>query len=250
MIFATLVSYTSRCSTTFRSYTYAGANSLSVNRYSLRTPRDARTQLRIPSRISGPAAVAAGAALQPRIQRQGGAGRHDNAFYLFESIDQAGRGAGDGRLSGRGPARAARESRRSIGCWPNWRCRRSANGWPCCANWRGTSATRPDAAAHPLGHLWGQLEPQAPRSARPSLALYRRIKNGPDGEPAGDQSCSLLELLDALVQYRNGVFGHGASRFDAFYEQEMGPLLLPAANEMLAEGVWTCWARAAAGWFI
>ena len=70
------------------------------------------------------------------------------------------------------------------------------------------------------------------------VALYRRIKNGPDGEPAGDQSCSLLDLLDGLVQYRNGVFGHGASRFDAFYEQEMGPLLLPAASELLAEGVW------------
>jgi WD40 repeat protein/serine/threonine protein kinase/tetratricopeptide (TPR) repeat protein len=39
------------------------------------------------------------------------------------------------------------------------------------------------------------------------------------------------------VQYRNGVFGHGASRFDAFYEKEMGPLLFPAANEILAEGV-------------
>ncbi len=41
-----------------------------------------------------------------------------------------------------------------------------------------------------------------------------------------------------MVQYRNGVFGHGASRFDAFYEHEMGPLLLPAVSELLAEGVW------------
>src|SRR5262249_46123180 len=52
----------------------------------------------------------------------------------------------------------------------------------------------------------------------------------------GDKSCSLLQLLDALVQYRNGVFGHGAGRFEAFYGQEMGPLLFPAANEVLAEG--------------
>jgi hypothetical protein len=46
-----------------------------------------------------------------------------------------------------------------------------------------------------------------------------------------------LQVLDALVQYRNGVFGQGAGRFDAFYERDMGPLLFPAANELLAEGV-------------
>src|SRR5262249_23718733 len=58
-----------------------------------------------------------------------------------------------------------------------------------------------------------------------------------DGEPARDLSCSLLPLFDALVQYRNAVFGHGAGRAEAFYEREMGPLLFPAANEALAEGV-------------
>src|SRR5262249_10215864 len=68
------------------------------------------------------------------------------------------------------------------------------------------------------------------------LALYRRIKHGPDGEPAGDQDCSVCQVFEALVQYRNGVFGHGAGRFEAFYERDMGPLLFPAANELLAEG--------------
>ncbi len=96
--------------------------------------------------------------------------------------------------------------------------------------------TRPDAAAHPLGHLWDQLN--RPHRDRPGLlALYRRIKNGLDGEPAGDQSCTLMQVIDALVPYRNAVFGHGAGRFESFYEQEMGPLLFPAANEMLAEGM-------------
>ena len=95
---------------------------------------------------------------------------------------------------------------------------------------------RPDAASHPLGHLWEQLN--RPYRDRPALlALYRRIKNGPDGKPAGDSSCSLLQVLEALVQYRNGIFGHGAGRFAEFYEQEMGPLLFPAANEVLAEGM-------------
>ena len=94
---------------------------------------------------------------------------------------------------------------------------------------------RPDASSHPLGHLWDQLD-KARRDRPALLALYRRIKHGADGEPAGDQSCSLLQLFDALVQYRNDVFGHGGARFESFYTDEMGPLLFPAANEVLAEG--------------
>ncbi len=47
----------------------------------------------------------------------------------------------------------------------------------------------------------------------------------------------MLQLLDALVQYRNLVFGPGGPRFDAFFEQDMGPLLLPAINDLLAENV-------------
>ena len=94
---------------------------------------------------------------------------------------------------------------------------------------------RPDAASHPLGRLWDQLA--LPRRDQPALlALYRRLKNGADGAPAGDSTCSVLEVLDSLVQYRNAVFGHGAARFDSFYEQVMGPLLFPAVNELLAEG--------------
>src|SRR5262249_2993054 len=72
-------------------------------------------------------------------------------------------------------------------------------------------------------------------------ALYRRIKNGPDGQPAGDQSVSLLALFDSLVQYRNAVFGHGGPRFASFYEQEMGPLLFPAIDELLAEETCQLW---------
>jgi hypothetical protein len=43
----------------------------------------------------------------------------------------------------------------------------------------------------------------------------------------------VLQVIEALVQYRNAVFGHGAGRSAAFYEH-MEPLLLPAANEVLA----------------
>src|SRR5262249_38984468 len=95
--------------------------------------------------------------------------------------------------------------------------------------------TRPAAAAHPLGHLCDQLN--RPYRDRPGLlALYHRIKNGLDGELAHDQSCTPMQVIDSLVPYRNAVFGHGAGRFESFYAQEMGPLLFPAANELLAEG--------------
>jgi eukaryotic-like serine/threonine-protein kinase len=91
-----------------------------------------------------------------------------------------------------------------------------------------------DASRHPLGRLHEQLVQQ--RTDRPALlALFQRIKNGPDGAAAGDQRCSAMQVLDALVQYRNLVFGHGGPRFDSFFEKEMGPLLFPAINELLAD---------------
>ena len=96
----------------------------------------------------------------------------------------------------------------------------------------------PDAASHPLGQMWVQLNcPHHDPSAL--AALYRRIKNGPDGQPSGDKSCTILQLLEALVQYRNGVIAHGAGRFESFYANDMGPLLFPAVNEILAEGVFS-----------
>jgi len=95
---------------------------------------------------------------------------------------------------------------------------------------------RVDAASHPLGHLWEQLSTKR-REWDGVLALFRRIKNGPDGQPTNAKSCSALELFDALVQYRNTVFGHGASRVASFYEKEMGSLLLPAVSDLLADGV-------------
>jgi tetratricopeptide (TPR) repeat protein/serine/threonine protein kinase len=96
--------------------------------------------------------------------------------------------------------------------------------------------SRADAASHPLGHLWQQLDTRR-RDLPATLALYGRTKNGVEGAPGGDTSCSLLELITALVQYRNDVFGHGGPRFESFYEQDMGPLLFPALTEVLAEGV-------------
>ncbi|HEX3655732.1 MAG TPA: protein kinase [Pirellulales bacterium] len=95
---------------------------------------------------------------------------------------------------------------------------------------------RPDASSHPLGHLWGQLSRQ--RQNLPNLlALYRQIKNGPDGADSGDRSCSLMQVFESIVQYRNEVIGHGGPRHASFFEKRFGPLLSPAATDILTENV-------------
>jgi serine/threonine protein kinase/tetratricopeptide (TPR) repeat protein len=161
--------------------------------------------------------------------------RHNNTFYLFEALIKL----------ATAPAVAAYLQEIDHGAPHN----ATLDGLlvhlalPSLGQWVGMLralarhfGTRPEAAAHPLGHLWDQLN--RPYRDRPGLlALYRRIKNGLDGEPAGDQSCTPMQVLDSLVPYRNAVFGHGAGRFESFYEQEMGPLLFPAANELLSDGI-------------
>jgi WD40 repeat protein/serine/threonine protein kinase len=161
--------------------------------------------------------------------------RHNNTFYLFEALVKL----------AAAPAVAAYLSEIEQGAPRDAAVDQALVhlALPSLGHWVGMLRAlarhfgfRPDAAAHPLGHLWEQLN--RPYRDRPGLlALYRRIKNGLDSEPSGDASCSPMQVVDALVPYRNAVFGHGAGRFESFYEQEMGPLLWPAANEMLAEGM-------------
>jgi WD40 repeat protein/serine/threonine protein kinase len=161
-------------------------------------------------------------------------GQHDNCFYLFEALV---------KLTV-APQVAAYLAEVQQGA-PRVESLDRALGQlalPSLGQWvamlRGLShhfGHLPDTAAHPLGHLWGQLT-RSRRDLPAVRALYGRIKNGPDGQPAEQPSCALLQVLDALVQYRNAVFGHGAARFAEFYEREMGPLLFPAVNELLAEG--------------
>jgi formylglycine-generating enzyme required for sulfatase activity/serine/threonine protein kinase len=161
--------------------------------------------------------------------------RHDNTFYLFEALVKL----------AAAPLIAAYLSERDRGARRVEALDRllAQLALPSLGQWVAMLrelarhfGERPEAAGHPLGHVWQQL--RAPRHDLPAvLALYRRIKNGPDGQPAADQSCSLVALLESLVQYRNGVFGHGGPRFEPFYTQDLGPLLFPAANAVLAEGV-------------
>jgi len=181
-------------------------------------------------RLPLPLAHLYGAAYNAKDPRQ----RHDNAFYLCEALvklaaaplvaaylDEAERG---GPRVGALDRLLAQLALPSLGQWVAM-LRELARHF----------GRRPDASSHPFGGAAGRLD--APRDLPGLTALYRRIKNGPDGQPAGDQGCSPMQIFDALVQYRNGVFGHGGPRFAAFFEREMGPLLFPAVNDLLAEGV-------------
>jgi type VI secretion system protein ImpC len=87
---------------------------------------------------------------------------------------------------------------------------------------------------HPLSSVWEQL--QRRWEDRPAmLALCRRMKGEVGGSGDRYKSCSILDVFMAFVSYRNAGFGHGV-RLDSFYA-EMEPLLLAAANELFAQGV-------------
>lgn len=161
--------------------------------------------------------------------------RHDNAFYLFEALVKLAASTATACYleeisQGRSPRvplldrQLAQLALPSLGQW-------LAILRELCRHFH----SRVDATTHPWGLLWSQLS--NPHKDLPAtLALFRRLKNGPDGDLAADQSCSIYQVLDGLVQYRNAVFGHGAGRFETFYADEMGPLLFPAINELLDEG--------------
>src|SRR4051812_15655605 len=108
-------------------------------------------------------------------------GRHDNTFYLFEAtvklaaapavacyLHELGHGAPRVEALDRLLVHLALPS---LGQWVAM-LRELARHF----------GARPDAAAHPLGHLREQLT-RLHRDRPALLALYRRIKNGPDGEP-------------------------------------------------------------------
>lgn len=160
--------------------------------------------------------------------------RHDNAFYLCEALI---------KLAAAAPVFAyLAETRRGEPRSDAVDRQLAHLTLPSLGHWlallRELAAyfgNRVDAASHPLGALQRQLTTKR-QDWDGVLALFRRIKNGPDGKAANNKSCSALELFDSVVQYRNTVFGHGASRAASFYEEEMGPLLLPAVSDLLAEG--------------
>jgi len=163
--------------------------------------------------------------------------RHDNCYYIFESliklaacpligsyVDDLKRGRPHVEQVDRALAHLALPS---LGQWLAM-LRELARHY-------GTS---PDHKGHPLRSVWRRLTRKHNRADSPAIVgLYRRLKHGPDGKLSADTTCTLLDLFDKVVRYRNDVVGHGGPRFEAFFDNEMGPLMFPAVNEVLAEGV-------------
>jgi hypothetical protein len=109
-------------------------------------------------------------------------GRHDNTFYLFEALVKLGAAPAVAAYLheiGHGAPRVEVLDRLLVHL-----------ALPSLGQLVGMLrelarhfGTRPDAPSHPLGQLREQLN--QPHRDRPALlALYRRIKNGPDGQRA------------------------------------------------------------------
>ncbi len=202
----------------------------------------------IPARIPVPSAAAPGPALQPRLQRQGRPRPPRQRLLPLRSAGQARRRAPHRLLPRRG--RAGR---------PAFRSARPAAG-PA-----GAAVARPVAGHAP------RTGPALRRPARrrgappgPPLGPAQRIahatcpacwpstagsRTASTAQPAGDQSCSPLQVFDALVQYRNGVFGHGGPRFRLVLREGDGPAPLSRpSTSSWPRGRSTCSGRAAAGW--
>lgn len=159
--------------------------------------------------------------------------RHDNCFYIFESLiklstcpligsylDDLKRGKDHNEQVDRALSHLALPS---LGQWVGMLRELSRH--------YGESDT---TRGHPLRPVWRQLTRKHTIGDSPGIVgLYRRIKHGPDGKLSADTKCNLLDLFDRLVRYRNDVVGHGGPRFDNFFENEMGPLMFPAVNEVL-----------------
>jgi WD40 repeat protein/serine/threonine protein kinase len=162
--------------------------------------------------------------------------RHHNAYYLAEATLKLAACARIGAaltagLEPRSPLARALEDLTlpSVGHWVGFL--------------RGASLflkDRPDAALLPLAATEEKLHgPGAFPAARAFAERAARAEAGQSpaigGEPARDAARQgILGFFALAAAYRNQVFGHGAQRLPAFYE-ELGPLLLAATAEVLRE---------------
>ena len=84
-----------------------------------------------------------------------------------------------------------------------------------------------------LGVWVAALRPAVARIDDPALLALHELCARPDGPRGAPRpTLSARELLDALVQYRNQVVGHGSQRMESFYEH---------AGEVLAQGLEAAW---------
>lgn len=151
--------------------------------------------------------------------------RHHNAYYLTEAWVRLGVAVGIAALHGELASGGAVSPQLAAALAPLRR--------PSAGQWVGMIRELARAAdgksGHPWAHVFAQLNQQ--RSDDDIVEFYRRIKNGIDKDPAGDQSCTLLELLDKLPSYRNDVIGHGGQRPETFYVEEMEAILVAAVQQ-------------------
>ncbi|HEX3870573.1 MAG TPA: hypothetical protein VHV77_09065, partial [Pirellulales bacterium] len=121
--------------------------------------------------------------------------RHDNAYYLFEALFKLAAAPSIACYLDEVDAGAARVEPID---------KLLANlALPSIGHWKGMVQAlaahfgkRTDARQHPLGHLHAQLT-RARNDLPGALALYQRIKTGPDAKPSGDSTCSPLSVFDA-----------------------------------------------------
>jgi hypothetical protein len=96
--------------------------------------------------------------------------------------------------------------------------------------------------ARPPGRLWGQLNDRRPAaSAIASLCRQLEPSTGGGVEPSereapDDGSRSILAILDALVPVREVALGREVGPAQSAFDRDVRPLLLPAADELLADG--------------
>ena len=164
-------------------------------------------------------------------------GRHDNTFYLFEAFIKLTAATLAAGYLHRGAVRDSRAYRPWIGCWRSQRCHRSANGFAffviCRALLRRASRCGLTSAGSPL-------EPTSNSASRfaGSRGSVSAIKSNGPGRRAGSRSelfhHAAHRCFRSVSQWR---FRAWREWIESFYESEMGPLLFPAANEVLAEGM-------------
>jgi hypothetical protein len=162
--------------------------------------------------------------------------RHHNAYYLAEAALKLSACAriGAALASGLAPrsplARSLEDlSLPSVGHWVGFLREAALH-----------LRDRPDSALLPLAAAGEKLLlPGAFPAARAFAEQAARAP--PGGSPAIGAGLArdasrqgILGFFSLVAAYRNQVFGHGAQRLPAFYE-ELGPLLLAAAAEVLRE---------------
>lgn len=96
--------------------------------------------------------------------------------------------------------------------------------------------SRPDAASHPMGHLWDQLT--EPRPDSDGMAeLFQTLEVDLGDEPTAPHDFTLLRLLEIVMSFRHDEATKSPEGDETVISGTTDVQLLPALNEMFAPGV-------------